>query len=78
MGQRSVITNSSREKTGSIEDVDSLAEQAAQLDLFVRQASADGESLDAVERHAFDQVLRMGHRAVGKRTVKCILQGALC
>jgi hypothetical protein len=60
----SVITNSSREKTGSIEDVDSLAEQAAQLDLFVRQASADGESLDAVERHAFDQVLRMGHRTV--------------
>jgi hypothetical protein len=60
----SVITNSADDKTSSTPRIDSLAEQAAQLDVFVRQAAIDGQSLDAVERHTFDQVLRMGQLAI--------------
>jgi len=60
----SVITNSSGDKTDSTANIDSLVEQAAQLDLFVRQAAGDGESLDDVERHVFDVVLRIGQKAI--------------
>jgi len=60
----SVITSSSGDKAGFIADVDSLAEQAAQLDLFVRRAAGEGASLDAVERPVFDQVLRIGQMAI--------------
>ncbi|NQV25855.1 MAG: hypothetical protein HQ518_15965, partial [Rhodopirellula sp.] len=55
----SVITSSAGDKTSSTANIDSLAQQATQLDLFVRQAAAEGESLDAVERPTFDQALRM-------------------
>ena len=39
----SVITNSSGDKTDSTANIDSLVEQAAQLDLFVRQAARSEE-----------------------------------
>ena len=60
----SVTANSSGDKTVSTATVGSLMEQAAQLDVFVRQAAADGVSLDAVERHTFDFMLRMGQTAI--------------
>ena len=65
-----VTTSSSGDKTvstatvASTATVGSLMEQAAQLDVFVRQAAADGVSLDAVERHTFDFMLRMGQTAI--------------
>ena len=59
----SVTTNSSGDKTATTATGGSLMEQAAQLDVFVRQA-ADGVSLDAVERHTFDFMLRMGRTAI--------------
>ena len=60
----SVITSSAGDQTSSTATIDSLAQQATQLDLFVRQAAAAGESLDAVERPTFDQALRIGQLAI--------------
>ena len=60
----SVTTNSSGDKTATTATGGSLMEQAAQLDVFVRQAGADGVSLDAVERHTFDFMLRIGRTAI--------------
>jgi len=60
----SFISNSAGDKTSSTANIDRLGQQATQLDLFVRQAAADGESLDTVERHAFDQAIRIGQLAV--------------
>ena len=60
----SAIAHSVDDSAGSASGIDSLAEQAAQLDMFVRQTAADGVSLDAVESHAFDQTLRIGQVAI--------------
>ena len=60
----SVISSSTGDPTSSTAIIDGLTEQAARLDVFVREASADGASLDGVERHAFDHVLRMGRTTI--------------
>jgi hypothetical protein len=60
----SVITSSAGNKTSSTARIDRLAQQTTQLDLFVRQTATDAESLDTVERHAFDQAIRIGQLAV--------------
>ncbi|MDA1233071.1 MAG: hypothetical protein O2856_20085 [Planctomycetota bacterium] len=60
----SVISSSTVDPTSATAIIDGLTEQAARLDVFVRQAAADGASLDGVERHAFDHVLRMGRTTI--------------
>jgi len=60
----SVQQSSFSDKTDPVAMGEGIAEQAAALELAVREAVQQGHSLDTLERRVFDAVLRIGHAAL--------------